>query len=929
MKILKEENNITKMINREIFSMNEDVTTTFNIKDFDNLRSFSARKRYADQNLNKIAAGSGRIVYKTPDGKALKLAKNSKGIAQNELECQLGNDYYAKSNLTKVFDCDPSNLWVLAEEAKKLNPNRFYQLTGVKIEDLKDFLEYNINKNKPKGYSFKEPSNSEELWENEFVYSINDLMINYDIPSGDLGRLSSYGEVIRDGQPTVVLTDYGLNDEIYNTHYNKIRESIGSYFDEEDSTLLDLYEQKTVEQIKLDEYIEDIHDVLQKSNITPNLFANKLANKFGYNKVEYYGSGTQGMAFRLDNGNTIMKITSDFTEANEANKLKGKKFKHLGEFYRVIRINEPYNKLFIILREYLDVDVNRYNELTIKSEDEIKKFVDYEDGDINNYFTSDKINNIQDSDINKLVDNTKLLIKKYGVDEFSATSQFIGLVDDLKKNNIISSDIGGNNVGFRPNGDMAFYDIGYTNNREYGNFETIQYESINLDEMIIESMGDIITERILSWMPKSKSVEVKQKCRLGDNKSLSTQQTHIKYPVTNKPNMIKEAEITDINKLPFKQEIEEMGGKIFSVGGAVRDKFLGKDSKDLDILITGIEFDKLGELLQKYGKVDAVGKSFGIIKFQPKGSTEDIDIAIPRTEKKVGDGHKGFEVTSDHNLPIEDDLRRRDFTINAIAKDSSGNLIDPYGGQDDLKNKLIRVVNPDAFSEDSLRMLRAVQFSSRFNFTIEPETMKLIKLNAPKIKEIAGERILIELEKIVTKGDKRIGAQLLKDTGLFKNIFDFELNQSTIDRSPFEDVKSTGEFIYLLIRLSENPANLFRNKLKGDINTFKEIEALTMGFKDVSNSIVKNRVVVHNMFIKSPNSINSMILPNELKVASEGLKSGQYPKSIKELDIDGNDVMNLGFKGKEIGDILKRVLLNIYSDKISNNKNEIIAFIKN
>jgi len=232
---------------------------------------------------------------------------------------------------------------------------------------------------------------------------------------------------------------------------------------------------------------------------------------------------------------------------------------------------------------------------------------------------------------------------------------------------------------------------------------------------------------------------------------------------TYKKNMIKEANIMSLEDLPFKQEIEKLGGKIFSVGGAVRDKFLGKDSKDLDILITGIPMDKLERLLTKYGKVDAVGKSFGVIKFVPKGATDDIDIAIPRTEQKVGDGHKGFDVKSDHELPIEDDLKRRDFTINAIAKDVNGNLIDPYNGQDDLRNKIIRVVNPEAFADDPLRMLRGVQFASRFGFTIEPHTMDLIKQNAPKIKEIAGERMFIELEKIVTKGDKKVGAQLLKN----------------------------------------------------------------------------------------------------------------------------------------------------------------------
>jgi len=218
----------------------------------------------------------------------------------------------------------------------------------------------------------------------------------------------------------------------------------------------------------------------------------------------------------------------------------------------------------------------------------------------------------------------------------------------------------------------------------------------------------------------------------------------------NETEMVNENEIMSLNDLPFKQEIEGLGAKIYSVGGAVRDEFLGKESKDLDILITGIPMDNLEQLLSKYGRVDAVGKSFGVIKFKPKGSTEDIDIAIPRTEVPTGaGGHKGFDVKSDHTLPIEDDLKRRDLTINAIAKDSEGNIIDPFGGVEDLKNKIIRAVDPNAFNDDPLRMLRAVQFSARFGFTIEPNTMEMIKQTADKVKTISPERVIIEFEKIV------------------------------------------------------------------------------------------------------------------------------------------------------------------------------------
>ncbi len=395
-----------------------------------------------------------------------------------------------------------------------------------------------------------------------------------------------------------------------------------------------------------------------------------------------------------------------------------------------------------------------------------------------------------------------------------------------------------------------------------------------------------------------------------------------------------EAMLMSLQDLPFKKEIEQMGGKVHSVGGAVRDEFLGKESKDLDVLITGVPMDKLEQVLSKYGRVDAVGKSFGVLKFKPRGATEDIDIAIPRTEKPTGaGGHQGFEVTSDHALPIEKDLERRDFTINAIAKDSNGNIIDPYNGREDLKNKIIRVVNPEAFSDDPLRMLRAVQFASRFGFAIEPETMRLIQSNAQRIKEIPSERILMEFDKIIKKGNKRTAVQLLKDTGLYGQMFGFDMKQSTIDRSPFDDVQTMGEFIYLLTRVTPNPAEFYLQKFatkdaKRDSN-YKEIKALELAFDSAeATTLTEARSIAHNMYGMSPQSLQSKILPDVIEVAAQELLRGDYPKTVGELAVNGNDLMAMGYKGKQVGDALKSMLLKVYSGKVKNEKQELLSSLQ-
>jgi len=394
-------------------------------------------------------------------------------------------------------------------------------------------------------------------------------------------------------------------------------------------------------------------------------------------------------------------------------------------------------------------------------------------------------------------------------------------------------------------------------------------------------------------------------------------------------NNIYESNISNLNDLPFKDEIKKMGGNIFSVGGAVRDKFLGKESKDLDILITNVSLDRLEKLLSKYGRVNAVGKSFGILKFKPQGSNEEIDIAIPRTEQVTGvGGHKGFDVVSDHKLSIKDDLLRRDFTINAIAKDIDGNIIDPYNGIDDIKNKTIRMVNPHAFSDDPLRMLRAVQFLARFGFKIEEKTRQLIVKNVNKIKEIPPERILEEFQKIIDKGNPLMGAVELKSLGLRKEIFGND--GGLYLGKEWDNVRTMGEFIFLLSHnILKNPAEYYKNNLNGNIKTFNEIKALRLGFNNNETNPVKLRSIAHNMYLLSPSSLNSKILSKNIQKACGELLSGKYPKTINEINVNGNEIKKFGFEGEEIGKLNRELLILIYADKLKNNNEDLINFIKN
>ena len=201
------------------------------------------------------------------------------------------------------------------------------------------------------------------------------------------------------------------------------------------------------------------------------------------------------------------------------------------------------------------------------------------------------------------------------------------------------------------------------------------------------------------------------------------------------------------------KEIQSTGGRSLIVGGAVRDFLLGIKSKDIDFEVYNLSYQQLKTILEKYGRADLVGQSFGVIKFLGPDH-EDYDFSLPRTDSKKGVGHKDFDVEVNSSLTPKEAAARRDFTMNAISYDPlTKEVIDPYNGIQDIKNKILRHTS-DAFSEDALRVLRGMQFSSRFGFDIAPETAELANSIRDEYKHIPKERIEQEFKKLVQKGIK-------------------------------------------------------------------------------------------------------------------------------------------------------------------------------
>jgi len=211
--------------------------------------------------------------------------------------------------------------------------------------------------------------------------------------------------------------------------------------------------------------------------------------------------------------------------------------------------------------------------------------------------------------------------------------------------------------------------------------------------------------------------------------------------------------------------VRDEGGRALVVGGWVRDALLGRTSKDVDLEVFGVPADRLLALVSGFGRVDTVGESFTVYK------VGGIDVSLPRRESKTGRGHTGFTVQGDPSLSIEEAARRRDFTINAISLDPlTGEILDPFQGQTDLDARRLRVVDPTTFGDDSLRVLRALQFAARFELELTDDSRALCR--AIPLDDLPSERIWGEMEKLLLQAARpSIGLALALDLGVVDRLW--------------------------------------------------------------------------------------------------------------------------------------------------------------
>ena len=218
--------------------------------------------------------------------------------------------------------------------------------------------------------------------------------------------------------------------------------------------------------------------------------------------------------------------------------------------------------------------------------------------------------------------------------------------------------------------------------------------------------------------------------------------------------------------LDLAEAVRAAGGRALLVGGCVRDALMGVQPKDWDLEIYGVAPEQLRKILDRFGPVNVVGEAFTVYKIGA-----DLDVSLPRRERKSGRGHRAFVIEGDPAMSFAEAARRRDFTINAILQDPlTGEIIDPFDGRRDLEQGLLRAVSVETFAEDSLRVLRAAQFAARFEFRITPETVELCR--TIDLSDLPAERIWGELEKLLLRARQpSIGLGWLHTLGALEKLF--------------------------------------------------------------------------------------------------------------------------------------------------------------
>jgi tRNA nucleotidyltransferase/poly(A) polymerase len=434
-------------------------------------------------------------------------------------------------------------------------------------------------------------------------------------------------------------------------------------------------------------------------------------------------------------------------------------------------------------------------------------------------------------------------------------------------------------------------------------------------------------------------------------------------------------------------------GSLYAVGGRVRDEIRAQtegaqpSAVDADYVVVGIGVDELVERLRPLGRVDVVGASFSVLKVTAEGET--VDIATPRRERSVGTGHRDFAVETGADVTLEEDLARRDFRMNMLARAlPSGRIIDPYRGEADIRARRIDILSPAAFREDPLRMLRAAQFAARFDYAVTPAVRAAMESAAPLATTISAERVTDELVKLLSASKPSIGLKLLQETGVLVQLWPELLEGVGVEQNEWHaydvwqhslatlDATPPGDLTLRLAALlhdvgkprAKTGPHFYRHEVIGSEMTRAMLERFRFPHELIKTS---EHLVRHHMYSADPglsdaglrrfirrvglSNIERLFALRQADIVGSGLPKRDGTNeafearvraevdrkpafSIAELAIDGNDVIAQlvrrgeapqGFKGDQrVGDALRWLFEQVTDDPERNERTLLLRLLE-
>jgi tRNA nucleotidyltransferase (CCA-adding enzyme) len=434
--------------------------------------------------------------------------------------------------------------------------------------------------------------------------------------------------------------------------------------------------------------------------------------------------------------------------------------------------------------------------------------------------------------------------------------------------------------------------------------------------------------------------------------------------------------------------VRGLGLDAYLVGGAVRDELLGLESKDADFVVPGVDYDGLRDALAPHGRVDefeVAGRRVGVRLFPREPELRNLapaglEFAPPRAEKSTGPGRHDFEIVADPELSIEDDMARRDFTVNAMAKRlDTGDVVDPFGGEQDLRDGVLRTVRPRSFAEDPLRIIRGLRLVSQFGLEPDEPTVDQMREEAGSVALVSAERIggglqadgLGELSKLLLGSQPAKALHLARDTGVlaavipeFEPTFGFDLEEERqplpLDEHIFAVVQGAAdENASLAVRLAALLHDLGKPSADGDhADVGAEIadRVLTrLRYPTRMRAYVTRLVRSHSFEVEDKGEVDArrflrsngdelafdLVAHKEADLLSKNVPRPELenvdrfrrmleeqqtqPHRISDLAVDGNDLIGIGFsEGPELGRALEALLDEVVEDPALNTRDALL-----